>query len=306
MDEEFTPEELAALQSLENDNTPPPTDDEEGGSAPVAPADATPPAPDAAASTTPPADGADADAAKFEAFRAKHADKTPDELLRMFFQQESRANRMAFDARQAQDQRNQVIERARQALEDQKRQIQDRRKAFNDQLENDPDAATRALAEERFNAEERRAIAEAENAEREARIDEAYALAATAIPDLPTQMKDIFAFGQEMNYTPEELNGIVDGRDIVTLYLAKLSGTMIKAGLMDIRGNMVGTPPSVAATDPRLTAPAPIRTVGSAPARAPNATRSPEDALADILTLSDAEFAKLSIEQLMKLTEGAN
>lgn len=304
-DDELTAEEQSALDSLALDNTAPPPEDEDGLDA------AAPPAGDAAAVVVPPAvvvdpaaAPAETDDAKFEAFRAQHAGKTPDEVLRIAFQQERRATRTAFDARRATEERNQVVARATSALEARKAAIADKRSRFDQQLEQDPDAATRALAHQRFDEEERAAEAEATRVAHEARLDEAFELAYSAIPDLQTKLPEIYAFGGEMNYSPEELKGIADGRDLVTLYLASLAGNLIKGGLMDTRGTLVAAPPSVEATDPRLTAPAAVRTLSSAPARAADVAKSPEQALQDVLGLSDADFDKLTTEDLIRLTGG--
>lgn len=300
--EDFTEEEHAALASLESDNTPPPEEndvDEKAGE-PAAPSGEPgtpePPAP------TPPGEQSDDD--RFNAFREQHKDKSSDELLKLFFQQDRRASRMAYDARKAEEERATFVARAAEVLAARKADIAARRAAFDQQLQDDPDAATRALAEQQFTAEEQQAQAEAEAAERDLRLDQAFQLASSAIPDLPERVRDIYAFGGEMNFTPDELNSIDDGRQLVTLYLASLTGNLIRAGMMDIRGNLVQPPPAVQATDPRLTTPAAPRTLNGTPPRPTDAAKSPEQTMADLLNMNEADFAKLSTEDLMRLTGG--
>lgn len=218
-------------------------------------------------------------------------------------QRQRGANRLAF-AVKAEEERTAFVARAAEVLAARRADIAARRAAFDQQLQDDPDAATRALAEQQFTAEELQAQAEAEAAERDLRLDQAFQLASSAIPDLPERVKDIYAFGGEMNFTPEELNAIDDGRQLVTLYLASLTGNLMRAGMIDIRGNLLQAPPAVQTTDPRLTTPAVPRTLNGTPPRPTDAAKTPEQTMADLLNMTEADFAKLSTEDLMRLTGG--
>ncbi|AYJ85772.1 hypothetical protein D3Y57_07035 [Sphingomonas paeninsulae] len=303
-DEVFTDEETAALATLELDNTPPVDEND-----PVTTTEAIDPAL-AAATPAAPADPAtpapvDEDAA-FKAWQEANKGKTPDELARIAFNQTKRADRVSFDHRRVTTQSAELASRAREQLASRKSSIAERRAAFATELNDDPDAATKRLADERFDAEERAAEAEVTQIERQAQLDSAIDLASRAIPDFATAFPKIREFGAELNYSPEEVDGISDGRDVVTLYLAMLSANMIKAGAMDMRGQMVSaTPPSVAATDPRLNTPATPGTMTAGAGRATDGVKSVEEQLGDLLNLSDADFNKLDTETLRRLTGNA-
>lgn len=304
-DDNFTEEEQAALAEVDDTppaaETPPEGEAPDGGQPPAG--EAAPPAPPAP--PAPEAPPANDDAERFRQFSEQHAGKSPEELMRLAFQQERRSNRTGFEQRQTREQRDELVRRITEARDARKAAIAARREEFGQQLENDPDAATRRIAEERFAEEDRLADEEAEQALRDARIDDAYALAATAIPDFATRAPEIMAFGRDMNYSDDELRGIQDGRDMVTLYLASLTGKLIKSGMMDIRGNFTTPPPAVQATDPRLTTPPAPRTLGSAPTRQTDAQKTPEQQMADILQMSDADFAKLDDDALERLIGNA-
>ena len=96
-----------------------------------------------------------------------------------------------------------------------------------------------------------------------------------------------------MNYEPGELDGVTDVRDLVTLHFASLTGRLIKAGVMDLHGNLLAAPVAVAATDPRLTAPPPITTLSSAPARGNEGGQTLEQQLTDITNMTDKQMEDL-------------
>jgi hypothetical protein len=88
---------------------------------------------------------------------------------------------------------------------------------------------------------------------------------------------------------------------MITLYLASLAGNMIKAGLIDTRGEFLKMPLPVneQPQDPRLAAPDPVQTLGSAaPARTGGGGRTAVQAATDVLALSDAEFDAIPPEKL--------
>jgi hypothetical protein len=296
--DEPTEEELRIAAELDSDpNAPlPPPEDADGLPVPPAP-EAPAPATDAPAADAPAADApappvVQTEDEKFAAWKAQHAGKTPEEIERLAFQQSQRAAGAAFQQRRAAESLEAIQTRAREALEraaTRKAQLAETRTAFDQQLQDDPDAATRAVHERMMSAEER-AI---ERAEHEAKLDSAIALASTAIPNFQQTAPETYAFGAEMNYSPEELSNISDGRDLVVLHLASLTGKLIKSGVMDIHGNFKKMPGAVAQTDPRLTAPAPVTTLSSAPARNVGGGATVDSQLLDLTKMSDADFDKL-------------
>lgn len=291
-DAEFTEEEL---KLLEGGGDPPPasTDDP--------PAAADPSTAEPAKQAAEPAADLAVDA-ELEAFKAAHTGKTPEELIEIAFNQSKRAARTGFEARQVKTDVAEVARRATDALAQRLAKTKQDRADFDAQLESDPDAATRRLAHEKFDREEADALAEAERIQHEARIDEAFDLASRAIPDLQTQYPKIAEFGTEMGYSVDEVKGIADGRDLTVLWLASLAGNMMKAGVIDLRGNMVAKPAATATTDPRLTAPAALTTLSSAPGRAAPSAQDPASALKGLLAMSDDDFSKLSDDELARLT----
>lgn len=306
-EDEITAEEQAALDAHLKDPALPPPDDAEGADAlaaaaaeagvapaPPAAAPAAPAPPAAPADPAPPAATAAPDP-EFASFFEKNKDKTPEELAQLAFNASKRANREGFTARKSRS------PEAAQKLADTKADVERRRQAFKDDLAADPDAATLRLHEERLDAE----VARAEEEAHSARIDDAIEFAGTYIPDFQTTAPQVFSFGEEMGYTREEVQAITDGRDLVTLNLARLAGNLIKGGVIDIRGNFLKAPEPIAATDPRLTAPEPVKTHSSAPARPADGGNTVEAQLQNMANMSDADFDKLDPAQLENLQRQA-
>lgn len=293
-DDDLSEEELKLLnEGMGAEDLPPP--DESDGIPPdvVLEPEAKPavePAPAAAAAEP---EVAPQDDGGMSEFLAKHAGKTPEELLKIAFQQSQRAGKAEITQRQTQEQIDSIRVRAQEVLAQRKASIAERREQFKVQLEEDPDAAALQLHEQLLSREEQAA----EGEERLARIDSAIELASGAIPDFANRYKDIAAFGQELNYSPEEINAIDDGRNIVTLYLASIAGNLIKSGIMDAAGNFRSMPTPTAETDPRLKLPEKQITSLSAPGSTSGATDTGAD-LANLLNLSDADFDKLSEAEL--------
>lgn len=299
-DDELSEEELKLLnEGMENDGLPPPDESEgapadDGAAPPPPPAAPTPPPPPAAQPAAAPAAEEGAQDDGMAEFLAKHAGKTPEELLKIAFQQSQRAGKAEIGQRQTQEQIDDIRRRAQEVLTQRKASIAQRREEFKTRLEEDPDGATLALHEQLLNSEEQAA----ENEAHIARIDSAIELASTAIPNFTTRYKDIMAFGEELNYTPDEIRSIDDGRNIVTLYLASIAGNLIKTGVMDAAGNFRSMPTPTAETDPRLKMPAnPMTTLSTAGAPS-GATDDTATVLANLLNMSDAEFDKLSDAEL--------
>jgi hypothetical protein len=296
--ETFTAEEEALLKGHQADTTLPPADSEEGGPivtpAPeAAPTAAEPaPAPAGEAQPAPAGDKPQTDDERFAAFLEQHKGKSPEELARLAFQQTQRAATAGFQARRTRETLEQVQERARGALgriAEERTRLGTQREQFAQQLQDDPDAATRAVHERQMSEDEARLVQQ----ERQVLSDAAHGFAHQAVPDWDTQRAGVEAFGAEMNYSPEEIAGITDGRDLITLYLASKMGALIKGGICDLRGNLVQPPEPVVATDPRLTAPTPVTTLSSSPARSGGGAKTIEDELVDLTRMSDADFDKL-------------
>lgn len=312
-DDEITPEEQAALDAHMKDGAVPPPDEAEGkGAVAAAIAEAATtgvaPAP-APAAPAPPAPPAPADAPAAEpvvdpelaGWLEKNKDKTPEELATLAFNADKRARKEGFKARTTVDQLRGVSERAAAALDARRAAAETEKAAFAARLAEDPDAVALEQNSQRIDAD----IAAAEADLHNAKLDEAIGFAETYIPDFQKNAPQVFGFGEEIGYSKEELGRITDGRDIVTLNLARLAGGLIKAGVIDVAGNFLSAPVPVAATDPRLNPPAPVATLGAAPARPGGAATGIEQKLTDIANLSDAEFDKLSSEELENLTRAA-
>lgn len=300
----FSAEDEALLRQHEQDSTVPPAEDddanpvtpeqvaaEQGQPAPAAEPAA--PAGEQPQQAQPAGEQQAPEDERFRAFLEQHKDKSPEQLLQLAFQQQARANQAGFQARQSREQLDGLRERARLTIEKQqqrRQQIAQEREQFGQRLQDDPDAATRDLHERLMSREER----ETWEAERQARMDEAVGLASTAIPNFGERAADTMSFGREMNYSDEELANITDGRDLVTLYLASITGRMIKAGVMDIHGNLAAMPAPVQDTHPALKQSVPpVQTLGSMPARTSGGGQTLDQQLTDITNMSDADFDKL-------------
>ena len=326
INDDLNADEQKALDTfMSTDNTVPPADEQEGApqaapaaapapaepAAPAAPAPAPAPVPTDPAAPAPPAASTEqTEDERFAAWRAQHEGKSPEELARLAFQQTQRASGAEARARTANQSLQVINDRVAQAKERAaaaRQAIADRQKQFDEQLQTDPDAATKALRAERDAAD----LAAIDAEEHGARVDAAIGLASTAFPDFEQRAPAVYGFGGEMGYSKEELAGISDGRDLVVLTMAEGMARLMKAGLVDVRTmQLTASPPPVvdpAPTDPRLTAPAPVATLSSTPARPANGGKAPTTQATDILGMSDADFAKLppaELDALMRQLEG--
>jgi hypothetical protein len=312
-DDELTPEEEALLR---DESAVPPAEDEGEGTVEQAVAEAEAPA------AIPPKDGAQqqpegqqpaadqqpadqqpppqGDAAAEDralaAFLEKHKDKPPEELLRLAFQQSSRANRSEATNRQIRDSVSQLADRARAAAarRDQvAQQAPELLAQFKAKLAEDPDGATAWLFEQTLNRQVNEADAEAHVA----RIDEAIAFADTHIPNFGQQWPGMASLAKEVGYTDEELNGINDGRPLLVLSLANHTARLMKARIMDRNGNIDVSkltqlqPVAEQPTDARLTAPTPQRTLGNR-SSSTRGNASIEQQLQEILAMDDAQLSE--------------
>lgn len=240
-------------------------------------------------------------------FLSKHKDKTPEELAKLAFQQTKRAGRAEYDSRQAGQRLQTVLDRINEAKRARIDQLNADREAFKAKVEEDPDAALLEARQTQINREIADAEAAAEREEFNARAEAAVEMASRAIPNFSQRVGAIREFGVDMGFTPDEVGSIVDGRQIVTLYLASLAGNLIKAGVMNVDGRFNSLPVSDDADPaPPLKQPARRTTFGRQPARGAQRAKSLEEQLQDIESMSDEEFDKLDphvLEGLLREAE---
>lgn len=310
-DEEPSDDELRSMEEAErNGGLPPPDssdelpqgDDDDAGDPPAA--DDGPPKPakgDAPAEgdddgqSDEPGDGRE----ELSRFLDKHKGKTPEQLLELAFQQSKRANRAEFDSRKSTENLSQVLARIQQARDARVNELAQKREGFRQKVETDPDAALLEAHEAQLSREEQEELGRLDREEFEARATAAIELASSVIPDFATRAPQIRSFGVEMGFSPEEVDGIVDGRQIVTLHLASIAGRMMQAGIIDPAGRFVSLPEPA---NERQSEPAPRGTgFNRAPGRAAGAGKTIEQQLAELDSMDDAAFDALSDELVMGL-----
>jgi hypothetical protein len=247
-------------------------------------------------------DHAAAEAAELAAFLEKHKDKSPEELARLAFQQSKRASKEAASSRQVRSKVSAIAGRAREAAERRERlagAAPDLKAQFKARLSEDPDAATAELFEALLDSK----LQEADDSAREARVEEAIHFADEHIPEFGRSWPGMLEIAKEVGYSEDEINAIDDGRPLVVLYLASLTGRLMKSGIMDRFGNILNAPqPQPVPLDPRLSAPDPQRTLGGG-SRGVRGAQTIEQQLAEIASMSDEEFDKLdpaTIDALLK------
>jgi DNA-binding XRE family transcriptional regulator len=321
-DEEFTPEEEAALKS----DAVPPAEEEGEGNVDDAIADAgktkTEAEPAAAAPKDEPKPGAEAPAAEqpktptpeeetaaeekdLAAFLEKHKGKSPKELARLAFQQTKRASKSEATNRQVNARIQAIGEQARVLAERRQKiaaEAPTKKGQFREKLASDPDAATAEL----YDAMVDREVSEADEAARTARMDQAIVFADEHIPEFGKQWPGMQTLAKEFGYSDQDLNQIEDGRALVMLSLANHSARLIKAGIMDRSGNIdISKIPTGEAeiTDPRLNAPDPLKTLGGGGARSTAGAQTVEQQLAAINNMSDAELNAFEIANPGKIEE---
>lgn len=319
-DEDLTDDEKKLIEEADVSAELPPPDSEEGGDTDTPPADEAKPAGEKPAEA--PADAAPADKpadqqqqqqqapvddnAEFAAFLEKNKDKSPEELARIAFQQSKRASKEAAGSRIANQRIEALSDRAKRVLERRTKMLEqapDAKKTFRDRLKEDPDAATAELYDRLVDQE----ISEVDAAADKALFEEAVGFAQTYVPGFEDRWPAMRALGREIGFSDDEINGVRDGRDLVVLSLAQVAADLMKGGFIDPTGRPTGLIPQPAkeATDPRLTGPEPIKTIGSGGARATDGTPSTEQALENLLSMNDAEFAKLDPAELENILRAA-
>jgi hypothetical protein len=314
-----TAEELKLLEEADRNPVVPPAEDDDSNpilpadvaaeagldpvtGKPVAPAPAPAPVAGEPGAEASPAPTGQTEDQKRAAFLEQHKDKSPEELAQLLYQQTQRAAQSGFAKRQT-EQTLENIRTAATQLAERRERLKTARAAFDTKLAEDPDAATRDVNERLMTAEERE-IADEELGLKRA---EMFTVAATAIPEFEKQAPMISQFAGEMNYSPAELDKMTDPRDMVTLYLASVTGRLMKAGILNLRGEFLQMPTPVQETDPRLkTNTPPITTLSTAPARTTGGAQSVADQLAAYNAMTDQQMEEYdranpgAIEKLLR------
>lgn len=303
-DEEPNEDELRQLEEHErNADVPPDSSDEElpAGDPP----ENDPPADEQQQPPAQPGDGdGDDDGGgdpqeELAGFLEKHRGKSPEELLRLAFQQSKRANRAEFDSRKATENLTSVLAKIQEKRDARVNAIRQERESFKQKVETDPDAALLEAHERNLTEKEREELAALDEEEFAARAQAAIELASSVIPDFQTRAPQIRGFGVELGFSPQEVDAIVDGRQIVALHLAQIAGNMMRAGIIDTAGRFISLP------EPANEQPANPAPRGSgfnrAPGRAANPGKTLEQQLAELDQLDDAAFDALSDELVMGL-----
>jgi hypothetical protein len=288
-DDFLTAEESDVLKELEWDETLPPPDNSAEGAPPADDPAAAPAEP--AAKAAPAADLPDPELA---AFLDKHKGKSAEELAKIAYDQQKRSNAAAASARTAAKSVADFqarLQAAADRVEAVRVEKETKRQQFEQQLRDDPDAATKALHDRMLGDEEQ--LAERELFQ--ARQEHARGIFAQAIPDADRHLPAALDFAREFNYTDDEIGAISDPRDMVMLHLASVAGRMVKAGLIDVQGNILMAPqPTEEPTDPRLTGGAPrLETLGGGGGRPAAPTTGAAEQLNSLLAMSEDELAAL-------------
>jgi hypothetical protein len=249
----------------------------------------------------PPAPGANEED-EFKEFLAKHQGKSPEELARIAFDQNKRAAREGFNARQTQQQFDELNDRAK-LLE--RSQAVDRAAPpkFEERLRADPDGATKDLHEAAANR--RRAARRGSSPHPSAGCGDNARYTGAASPPRDAQGRLRLRRGDELHARGAERDlGWSRSR---RARLGEAVCRSVKAGIVDLRGNLlIQAPEAVSQTDPRLKPPpAAVQTLSSAPARTPLPRNRSAEQMADLLRLPDDEFAKLDPKLVETLLNAA-
>ena len=317
-DDELTPEQI---EQMRKETDLPPADDPKDDAPPAPRADELEddeaPAPKAAPTAQAPNksdtdtdEEADGD---FKSFADKHKDKSPQELLRLLHQQNNARVEERTARRDAQQRLEALTERIVRTREAARAKAEEERKRFDEELRADPDAATKKLHDRLINEEQEAA----ERAAWQEFISEQKRLTAEHIPDwnVDTQRDLLRTAVEEFGYAPEEVARASDYRDIVTLDMATRFVRLMKSGVIDRRGNVIGAPMPTGGPAPtradqsrqtlasaaRVAQQAP-RTLSDARGTSPvNSAKTLARQAEDLLALSDDEFAKLDPRELNNL-----
>lgn len=180
----------------------------------------------------------------FAAFAEKHKGKSPEEILRIAYQQDrarAQARHEAKEARregqQAAQTLQQLIQRIEQARQQKVQDLAQRRQQFDAELRDDPDAATRRLHDQLL-------VREHQEFEKQAwahYVREQTRLARESIPDFDAVAPQLIRYGvEEAGYTEDEVRNAADHRDIILLNKARMFDALVKQGVVDPTGKLKG------------------------------------------------------------------
>lgn len=251
--------------------------------------------------------------ADFAAWSAKHQGKSPEDLLRMAWQQNkarAEARRGERDARAGasttQERLDALTTRIREARDAKQRELTERHAKFQEDLKADPDAVAIRQHEESLTREARDHQAQLWGAF----VEEQRTLTREAIPDFDDVQAEIVRYAvEERGYTPQEVMAASDHRDILTLDKARRFDALVKSGVIDGRGTFRSAPtpgqPSaspaerarqIISTKPPANAPRSLSDARGV--RSKTGPRALHDKAGELLAMSDADFAKLDPKDL--------
>jgi hypothetical protein len=183
----------------------------------------------------------DTEADPLAEFMAKHKGKSPEELLKLAFNQDKARRERDLEAKQAKAAKEQAAQRLAQIAEAMRRDQEQRERArlaekkqFEEELKSDPDAATRKLME-RQHARERQ---EEQQRQWDAFVQTQTQLFAERVhaemgKTLEEVGPDLMRYAvEEGGYTPQEVAAAADHRDLVTLSRAMRFAAAVKAGYL--------------------------------------------------------------------------
>jgi hypothetical protein len=174
-------------------------------------------------------------------FMAKHKGKTPEELLKLAFNQDKARRERDAEAKSAKQAKEQAAQRLAQiakAMADEQqareRQRLAEKKQFEEELKSDPDAATKRLME-RQHARERQ---EEQQRQWDGFVQTQTQLFAERIHNeigksLEEIGPDLMRYAvEEGGYTPQEVAAAADHRDLLTLDRARRFSAAVRAGYL--------------------------------------------------------------------------
>jgi hypothetical protein len=257
-----------------------------------------PPPPEAPAATTeaPAADvtaAADAEAKEtFEAWAAKHKDRSPEELLRLAFDKEQARKVARHDAKEARSTLTDLRDGVQKRMADLRERQAKEKANFNQTLAEDPDKAAQIA----FERTQQREAEEAEVAEWGNYVRTQTEISRSIIPNFDTVAPEMVKFGVErIGYDLAMVQNAHDARDMMALYMASQFDKLVQAGVVGFDGTIIGMPAATgqqaapaAQQPPMRQAP---RTLGSAPG-ASGGAKTLKDTANDLLSMSEKDFEK--------------
>jgi len=335
-DNEFTPEEVALMeqdtplpQNIENDedDTPASKDPASIPAVELAPEPAENKTPETKAEpkeltqnepveNNPPQENNDGQKNEgYEAFMAKHKDKSPEQLAELAYNMAASRTQARDTAKQANERLQVVANQIKQNREARKADKERKINEYNELLQTDPDEAARVLHQQGVDEEDRLAT---ENENREYRSQQ-MEVAKQYIPNFDQSAPQMWEFGvKTLGYSPQELHDVSDHRDLVMLDCAHRFHQLCLAGIVDRTGAYLGPPRQQQAqaqaqtqTQAQTQQPNHIERVANAQAKAGNslggvpnragAGRSLKTQAEDILAMDDDDFNNMSDKDVDKI-----